>query len=101
MLFACAGLRAFELRDHGNLLGEPDQAQDHVTSLIPTNGATTPPTPYTRSDRRRSAAAPSGRYRTPRSARGMRATMMSALKITAERIALSGEARRITSRGAI
>jgi hypothetical protein len=43
-----------------------------------------------RSDRRRIEAAPSGRYFTPRSASGTSRTMMMALKMTAERMALSG-----------
>src|SRR5664280_1505019 len=39
--------------------------------------------------------APCGRYSTPRNASGMSATMMSALKMTAERMALWGVARRM------
>ena len=42
------------------------------------------------------AAAPSGRYSTPRSASGTSAMMTSALKMTAERIALCGVASRMT-----
>jgi len=44
---------------------------------------------------RKMTAAPNGRYFTPRSASGMRATMISALKITALRIALCGECRNM------
>src|ERR1017187_2423960 len=44
---------------------------------------------------RRITAAPSGRYFTPRNASGMSATIMSALKITALRIALCGECRNM------
>src|SRR5665811_948082 len=46
--------------------------------------------------RRNIWAAEDGRYRTPRSARGMSPMMMRALKMTAERIADSGDARRMT-----
>ena len=46
-------------------------------------------------------AAPRGRYCTPRNASGISAIIMSALKITAERIALCGEARPIMFNGAI
>ena len=42
------------------------------------------------------ALAPIGRYATPRRASGIRATMISALKMIADRIALSGLPRRIT-----
>ena len=38
---------------------------------------------------RNKIAAPTGRYRTPRNARGMRQMIISALKITADRMALS------------
>ena len=52
-------------------------------------------------ERLSTAAAPMGRYRTPSSANGIRNTMMMALKMTAERIALRGEARCMTLSGAI
>src|SRR6478736_1164278 len=51
--------------------------------------------------RRRILDAPSGRNRTPLSARGIRRMMMMALKMTALRMALCGVARRITLSGAI
>src|SRR5487761_1998204 len=46
--------------------------------------------------RRRIAAAPLARKRTPRNASGIKATMMSALKMTADKIAEWGLARCIT-----
>src|SRR2546430_12196331 len=46
--------------------------------------------------RRSSAAAPAGRYLTPRSAKGISAMMISALKTTAERIADCGVASLMT-----
>ena len=52
-------------------------------------------------ERRNSAAAPSGRYFTPRSASGISRMMMIALKMTADRMALDGDARRMTLSGAI
>ena len=52
------------------------------------------------SDRLSTAAAPMGRYFTPVSASGMSSTMTTALKMTAERIALNGDARCMTSSGA-
>src|SRR2546421_10407163 len=48
--------------------------------------------------RRSTAAAPRGRNLTPFRASGMRATMMRALKITADRMAECGLARRMTLR---
>src|ERR1039458_3685844 len=47
------------------------------------------------------ARAPMGVYLTPRSAKGIRATMIRALKITALRMALVGLWRCITLRGAM
>src|SRR4029078_6681853 len=58
--------------------------------LIPMKGAISPPTPEISMLRRRSASALMARYDTPRSASGTSATMISALKMTAERIADSG-----------
>ena len=46
--------------------------------------------------RRRMDAAPTGRYLTPLSAKGIKAGMISALKITADKIALFGVARFMT-----
>src|SRR5664280_741184 len=43
--------------------------------------------------RRNTAAAPAARNLTPRSARGINATMIRALKMTADRMALCGELR--------
>src|SRR5262249_32060783 len=61
----------------------PTRLSPQSISLIPTNGAITPPRPQISRFRRKSASAPTGRYVTPRSAIGMSSGMMSALKITA------------------
>lgn len=58
--------------------------------LIPINGITTPPSPKINRFRLSKADAPIGLYATPFRAKGIRIGMMIALKITAERIALSG-----------
>ena len=50
--------RRSELAAHHDI---PIPVRTTSTSLMPTNGATTPPTPNTRRFRRRSAAAPTGR----------------------------------------
>jgi hypothetical protein len=55
-----------------------------------------PPSPYISKLRRRTTAAPSGRYFTPRSDSGISATITSALKMTASRMALCGEWRPMT-----
>src|SRR5580698_5435689 len=62
-------------------------------NLMPMNGATRPPSPQIKRFCRSRTAAPAGRYFTPRSANGISAMMMSALKITADRIADCGVAR--------
>src|SRR5689334_4243158 len=59
-------------------------------SLMPIKGTTIPPSPYISRLRRNNAAALMGRYFTPRSASGINAMMIKALKITAERIADCG-----------
>ena len=59
-------------------------------SLMKMKGKMIPPTPKMNTLRRRIAAAPDGRNFTPRRASGMRATMMRALKITADRTADCG-----------
>ena len=51
----------------------------------------TPPTPNINKLRRSKALAPIGLYFTPRNANGMSNGMMMALKMTADRMALSGE----------
>ena len=63
-------------------------------SLMPMNGAMMPAERRRSSRLRRStAAAPSARNLTPRSASGISATMIRALKMTAERIAERAESR--------
>ena len=59
-------------------------------ALMPTKGAMMPPSPYTSRLRRSRAAAPMARNLTPRSASGTSTTMINALNITADRMALSG-----------
>src|SRR5208282_5986850 len=59
-------------------------------SLMPMNGTTKPPNPYTSKFCRKSDSALIALYLTPRNASGIRATMMSALKMTAESIADCG-----------
>src|SRR4029077_823119 len=92
-------------RDDDGLHGEPQTrlkaGSRRAMSLWRANGAMMPPTPYSSIERRNSAPAPSGRYFTPRSASGMSRTMISALKMTADRIALDGVASPITLSGAI
>src|SRR6185295_11013818 len=51
---------------HGHTI--PTAARPTSMTLIPTNGATIPPKPYTSIERRKIAAAPSGRYVTRPSA---------------------------------
>src|SRR5450755_3227046 len=65
-------------------------------SLIPINGTTSPPNPYTSKFCRSRDSALIALYATPRSASGIRATMMSALKITAESTADCGVCSRMT-----
>lgn len=60
-------------------------------NFIPRKGATIPPNPYMKRLRRSRADAPIGFYVTPRSASGISNGIIIALKITADRIALSGE----------
>jgi two-component system sensor histidine kinase KdpD len=59
----------------------------YLVTLMPIKGTIRPPRPYISRLRRKSTAAPTGRYFTPLSASGMRNTMINALKITADRIA--------------
>ena len=66
---------------HSRILAYP-QPETPCPPLPSAHNPAAPPT---------SAAAPTARYLTPRRARGMRATMIRALKITALRMALSGE----------
>src|SRR5215472_1636061 len=66
--------------------------------LIPINGTITPPTPYIKRLRRSSASALMGLYLTPRRASGISTIMISALKITADKTADCGVARRMMLR---
>eukprot|EP01022_Parablepharisma_sp_SALTPOND_P006709 TRINITY_DN12717_c1_g1_i1.p1 TRINITY_DN12717_c1_g1~~TRINITY_DN12717_c1_g1_i1.p1 ORF type:complete len:1877 (-),score=641.20 TRINITY_DN12717_c1_g1_i1:7532-13162(-) len=75
----------------------PKAASNMSISLMPTKGTSRPPRPQISRLRRSSTAAPSARQRTPRRASGIRATITSALKITADMMAELGLARRITS----
>lgn len=58
--------------------------------LIPINGITTPPNPKMNRLRLNKADAPIGLYATPFNANGINIGMIIALKITADKIALSG-----------
>ena len=66
-------------------------------SLMPINGIIIPPNPQISRFLRKRASAPSGRYDIPFNAMGMSAGIMSALKITAERIADVGECKCMIS----
>src|SRR5262249_39677496 len=91
------GLKLFEHKSPNRSPNHHYARCNHPRSLsiaqIAGNGAISPPIPYTIRFRRSICAALCGLYRTPRSASGTRATMMSALKMTAARIALEGVRR--------
>ena len=65
-------------------------------SMMPMNGASSPPRPYMSRLRRNSAAALMARDATPRNASGISTMMINALKMIAERIALCGLVRFMT-----
>lgn len=58
--------------------------------FIPIKGMTTPPNPKISKFLLRSADAPIGLYATPFKAKGMRMGIIMALKITADKMAVSG-----------
>src|SRR5499427_5704404 len=88
------GLKLFEHKSPNRSPNHLYARCNHPRSLsiaqIAGNGAISPPIPYTIRFRLSICAALCGRYRTPRSASGTRATMINALKITAANTALAG-----------
>src|SRR6185437_16270139 len=66
-------------------------------ALMPINGTMTPPSPQINKLRRSKALAPTGRYTTPLSAMGINSGIMSALKITADKMADDAECRCMMS----
>ena len=74
--------------------GETTQAQQPAQPQVCTN--VVPPFRQNGSQLQQAVAAGAGRYFTPRSASGISATMINALKITAARMADDAECRRIT-----
>jgi len=74
------------------------RGDDDVDELDPDERGDEAPDPYRRMLRRSTSAAFVARNLTPRSASGINATMISALKITADRIAERGDCSPMTLR---
>lgn len=65
-------------------------------ALMAGKGTRSPPNPYKSKFLRKTLSAPVATYLTPRRASGIKAMITSALKMTADRIALLGDARPMT-----